>query len=62
MPKKKPKQTNPYIQAHLVKLQNDKNYYDYIDWLAKKGEGVPIPKIKSSEDIRAEKEISKYIK
>lgn len=61
-PSKKPKESNPYIKAHLLKLKNDKDYYDYMEWMAKKGEGVPIPKIKSSEDIRAEKEISKYLK
>lgn len=62
MPKKKPTISNPYIEAHKYKLRNDKMYDDYIDWLDKKGEGVPIPKIKSPEDIQAEMKINKMFK
>lgn len=46
---------NPYIIAHQEKMKNDMMYDDYIKWLDKNGHGVPIPKIKSPEDIQAEK-------
>jgi len=42
-------------------MYNDKLYDEYEDWLSENGHGVPVPKLKSPEDIEAEKKINKLI-
>lgn len=62
-PKKKTLQeVNPYIEAHKLKVKNDENYDEYIDWLDKNGGGIPFSKIQTKEDIEAEKKINNLIK
>lgn len=53
------KSKNPYIQYHKMKNQNDDDYQDYLEWLKKEGRGVPVEKMKSPEDVRAENKIKK---
>lgn len=55
--KKKEKENNPYIEAHKLKVQNDKNYEEYIDWLDKNGGGVPFAKVETKEDKEASQTI-----
>lgn len=50
---------NPYIRYHKFKNKNDQNYEEYLEWLEKEGEGVPVDKIKMPEDIQAENKIKK---
>lgn len=57
----KPKQTNPYINAHKTIIENDKNYNDYLDWLENKS-GVPIEKIMHPEEKRANQQIKNLLK
>lgn len=60
--KPKVKSSNPYIDYHKVKMINDKNYEDYLEWLQKSGEGVPIEKIEAPEDIEANKKINNLLR
>lgn len=55
------RQRNLYINAHRVKIDNDRQYDEYLKWLNKKGEGVPIPKVMTKEDAEAEKQIKRLI-
>ncbi|WP_228853248.1 hypothetical protein [Aegicerativicinus sediminis] len=57
----KPDPKNPYIQMHQIKDTNDKNYDEYLNWLDKKGHGVPIPKFETPEDKKAKDKINKYL-
>lgn len=50
---------NPYIEYHELKNKNDDDYQDYLEWLKKEGRGVPVEKMKSPEDVRAENKIKK---
>lgn len=52
-----PKKKNPYIEFHKLKENNDKNYDAYLEWLQIKGEGVPIEKVQTKEDKKAESKI-----
>lgn len=52
---------NPYIVAQKLKMKNDRDYDSYLDWMNKNGDGVPFEKIKTSEDLEAEKKISKHL-
>ena len=52
-------QNNPYIAAHKAKMLNDKNYEEYLDWMAKHGHGVPVPKAMTREDWEASEKIKR---
>lgn len=52
---------NPYITYHKIKFQNDKNYSEYLDWLSKNGGDIPVEKVKTKEEIEADKKIKKLI-
>lgn len=52
---------NPYISAHILKDKNETNYKEYLNWLSKRG-GVPIPKMRTREDIEAEVKIKNLMK
>ena len=55
----KPKSKNPYIAYHQLKDRNDENYDEYLEWLKRNGRGAPIEKVKSPEDVEAEKKLRK---
>ncbi|MDI9256323.1 hypothetical protein [Flavobacterium sedimenticola] len=57
--KKIAEQNNPYIQAHKAKMLNDKNYEEYLDWMAKNAHGVPVPKMMTREDWEASQKINR---
>lgn len=44
------KSDNPYIQAHRVKMWNDKIYQEYLEWLDKTGGDMPFEKWKTEEE------------
>lgn len=52
---------NPYIEAQKLIIENDKNYEDYLNWMDKKGSGVPLEKIMTKEDHKAQSQINKLI-
>lgn len=41
--KPKPRTNNPYINKHSAKLENDRNYQNYLNWCQMKGE-IPMEK------------------
>lgn len=43
-------------------MENDKNYDEYIEWLDENGNGVPVDKVKSPEDVKAEKKINQLFR
>ncbi|MBW2961271.1 hypothetical protein [Mesonia aestuariivivens] len=47
--------SNPYIDAHKRRQQNDKYYEDYLNWMDKTGADLPMDKVKSKEEIEFEK-------
>jgi hypothetical protein len=53
----KRKSTNAYINAHKLKMKNDKDYEEYLKWLEKNGEGVPFNKVTTPEEKKAENKI-----
>ncbi|MGV3695504.1 hypothetical protein [Flavobacterium sp.] len=59
--KKIQEQNNPYIQAQKLKMANDKNYEDYLEWMNKHSYGVPFQKIMTREEFEAENKISSLI-
>lgn len=52
---------NPYIQYHKAKMKNDNDYDDYLLWLEKEGEGVPVGKMIAPEDQVAENKLKKLL-
>lgn len=52
---------NHYIALHKAKLENDRQYEEYLNWAAANGEGVPVPKIVTKEDQEADKKIKRLI-
>lgn len=48
---------NHYIETHKKKLQNDKAYEDYLNWLDKKGGDLPIEKELTPEEKDFQKKI-----
>jgi len=52
---------NPYINYHKLKDKNDEHYDEYLKWLEKHGQGAPVDKIRTPEDIRAERKIKKLL-
>lgn len=55
------RKTNPYISAQKEIIKNDKDYYDYLRWMSKKGSGVPLEKMKTIEEQNADQQINKLI-
>lgn len=60
---KKPiqKPINPYIEAQKTIMENDKNYEDYLKWMDEKGSGVPLNKLMTEEEYKAERQYKKLI-
>ena len=56
---KKENLNNPYIDYHKSKMKNDKDYDEYLKWLDKNGNGVPVEKQLTPEDKKAENKIKK---
>lgn len=50
--------SNPYINAERIKMKNDKDYEDYLKWMAKHGQNAPIEKLKTREEHIAEAKIT----
>lgn len=46
------KRDNAYVQAHLLRRNNDQMYEEYLDWLDKTGGDLPIDKIRTREEER----------
>lgn len=59
-PKTQPIQ-NPYIKAQILKQKNDKDYEEYLDWMAKNGSGVPFEKVMTKEEYEADRKIKKLL-
>ena len=57
---RKPK-SNPYIELHKLKFENDKNYNEYLNWLHKKKGDIPFKKIERIEDVNYQNEINKLL-
>ncbi|RAV27491.1 hypothetical protein [Sinomicrobium soli] len=51
-PRPKANTKNPYINAHLMRTGNDAAYNEYLEWLGKNGEELPIKKLKTKEELR----------
>ena len=49
------KKDNPYIQAHRVKMYNDKMYSEYLVWLDKNGGDIPFEKWKVNVEGKLKK-------
>ena len=49
---------NPYIEAHLLRRRNDKDYEDYLNWLDKTGGDLPIKKTLTREEWEFEKQLN----
>jgi amino acid permease len=49
--------SNPYIELHKLKFENDKNYNEYLKWLHKKKGDIPFNKIERIEDVKYKKAI-----
>jgi hypothetical protein len=52
---------NLYIQAQKVIEKNNKDYYDYLNWMQKNGSTPPIEKIKTPQEIEADKKIKELL-
>ena len=48
---------NPYIEAHKLRHENDKNYEDYLSWLNEQGGDIPIKKVLTREEWEFEKKL-----
>ena len=59
---KKEFQNNPYVDYHKWKLKNDKDYDAYLEWLGNSGEGVPVDKIETPEDKKANSKIDNLMR
>ena len=57
--KKTIKKSNPYINYHQIKMSNDKNYNEYLEWLSKQDGEFPIDKLETPEDKKAKEKIRK---
>lgn len=42
---------NYYVQAHLIRENNDQMYEEYLNWLDKTGGNLPIDKILTEEEV-----------
>lgn len=58
---RKPKQENPYIQYDQLVRKNDKWYSDYLNHLSKNGGGVPVKKVRTPEEIEADRKIKSIL-
>ena len=54
------KETNPYIEAQKIINQNDKDYEEYIQWMQKNNGQIPLDKIRTAEEIRADNQLKRY--
>ena len=52
---------NPYIKYQKFKSKNDENYDEYLRWMEKHGDGVPVEKFTTPEDAKAEKKYKDLI-
>ena len=50
--------SNPYVKAHLAKMQNDKSYQEYLEWLNNNGGDLPFEKWKTKEEIEFEDKLN----
>lgn len=57
--KRQTENNNPYIRHQKVKDANDELYEQYLEWMLKNSEGVPVDKVKFKEDEIANKKIKK---
>ncbi len=48
---------NPYVEAHLLRRRNDKDYEDYLNWLDKTGGDLPIQKVLTREEWEFKKQL-----
>lgn len=52
---------NPYIIEQKARMKNDRNFEEYQKWMRKKGDGLPLEKVISSEEKQAIEKIKKYL-
>lgn len=53
---------NYYIQYHKHKLEDDKRYNEYLEWMSKNNiDGVPVDKLRFLEEERASKQINENV-
>ncbi|MEC4050662.1 hypothetical protein OX284_014580 [Flavobacterium sp. SUN046] len=55
------KENNPYINAQKIINQNDKHYDEYIQWMCKNNGGIPLDKMKTAEEVRADNQLKKSL-
>lgn len=58
----KKRNSNLYINTEKLKMKNDKDYKAYLKWMDKKGDGVPMEKLKTREEHIAENKISNLMR
>lgn len=59
--KKIREENNPYIKAQKLIDKNNQDYQNYINWMQKNSNGVPLDKIMTKEEFTADQEIKKLI-
>ena len=59
--KKLREENNPYIKAQKLIDKNNQDYQNYIDWMQKNSNGVPLDKIMTKEEFTADQKIKKLI-
>lgn len=52
-----PYRHNPYVQSHRLRLYNDHQYDQYIEWMDKNNHGLPVDKVLTPEEIRFKKQL-----
>ena len=53
---------NEYVIKQKIIDENDKKYDEYLKWMQRKSNGIPMEKIKTKEEFEAEKKINDLIK
>ena len=49
---------NPYIETHLLRRRNDKDYEDYLNWLDKTGGDLPVKKVLTREEWEFQQQLN----
>lgn len=52
-------QSNPYIVAQKIRMQNDADYADYEKWMRTKGDGFPIEKVLTRDEFEANRKFKR---
>ena len=60
--KKRIENENEYIIKQKQIDENNRKYYEYLDWMQKNSEGIPLEKIKTKEEFEADLKIKSLMK